>query len=207
MGANTAASVEDYLRTSFPDLDREYRDGEIVERTLPDSLHSRTQALLAFFFEALRKRFPVYVYPELRVKRREGLILIPDICVYWPERPLSRLPDTPPLVAIEILLADDRLAAVRDKFEEYRVWGVKYVWLVDRIRGECTPTARDWWKSPRCWRQRSARSLRRAMFSRTERIRQVPIYPGGRRIPGGRMPQPRRVYLPGIAPEQFGELL
>lgn len=132
MGAKPAVvSLEEYLRTSFPDLDREYRDGEIVERSLPDPFHSRTQALIGFFFEALRKRLSVFVYPELRVKLREGLILIPDVCVYWPERQTSRLPDVPPLVAIEIFSADDRPAVAQTKLEEYRAWGVKHVWLVD----------------------------------------------------------------------------
>jgi Uma2 family endonuclease len=131
MGVKTAASLDEYLRTSFPDLDREYRDGEIVERTLPDTLHSRTQVLVAFFFEALRKRFSVFACTELRLRLREGLVLIPDVCVFCPERPASRFPDFPPLVAIEIMSPDDRLTAVRDKLEEYRAWGVKHVWLVD----------------------------------------------------------------------------
>jgi Uma2 family endonuclease len=131
MGAKTAASVEEYLRTSYPDLDREFRDGEIVERSLPDTLHARTQVLIAVFFEVLRKRLPVFTYSELRVKLREGLVLIPDISVYWPAPPISRLPDVPPLIAIEILSPDDRLTAVREKLDEYRAWGVKHVWLVD----------------------------------------------------------------------------
>ena len=131
MGVKAAASLDEYLRTSFPDLDREYRDGEIVERTLPDTLHSRAQALIAFFFETLRQRLSVFAYPELRLKLREGLVLIPDVCVYWPERPASRFPEVPPLVAIEILSTDDRLTSVREKLEEFRAWGVKHVWLVD----------------------------------------------------------------------------
>jgi Uma2 family endonuclease len=131
MGVKTAASLDEYLRTSFPDLDREYRDGEIVERTLPDTLHARTQLLIGFFFEALRKMASVTPYSELRLRLREGLVLIPDICVYWPERPAGRFPDVPPLVAIEIMSPDDRLTAVREKLEEYRAWGVKHVWLVD----------------------------------------------------------------------------
>ncbi len=131
MGAKTAASLDEYLRTSFPDLDREFRDGEIVERASPDRLHSRTQVLIAFFFEALRKRLSVFAHTELCLRLREGLVLIPDVCVYWPEEPASRFPDVPPLVAIEILSADDRLTAVRDKLEEYRAWGVQHVWLVD----------------------------------------------------------------------------
>ena len=131
MGAKTAVSLEEYVRTSFPDLDKEFRDGAIVERSLPDTLHSRTQILIAVFFETLRKALPVFAYSELRLKLREGLILIPDVCVYWPSRPVSRLPDVPPLVAIEILSPDDRLTAARAKLEEYRAWGVKHVWLVD----------------------------------------------------------------------------
>jgi len=40
MGAKTGLSAEEYLRTTFADLDREYRDGELVERSLPDYLHT-----------------------------------------------------------------------------------------------------------------------------------------------------------------------
>jgi Uma2 family endonuclease len=131
MGARTTFSVDEYLRTSFPGLDREFRDGEIVERSVPDTLHARTQVLIGVFFEALRKRLSVFAYSELRLKLREGLVLIPDVCVYWPSRPPSRLPETPPLIAIEILSPDDRLTEVRDKLEQYRAWGVSHVWLVD----------------------------------------------------------------------------
>jgi Uma2 family endonuclease len=130
MGSHAITSVEEYLRTSFPDLDREYRDGELVERSLSDFLHSRTQVRLAAIFEALCKRFPVFTCTELRMKLREGLVLIPDVSVFWPSEPPS-VPDFPPLVAIEILSRDDRMAAVREKLEEYRDWGVKHVWLVD----------------------------------------------------------------------------
>jgi len=41
------------------------------------------------------------------------------------------VPDTPPLIAVEILSPDDRLSEVREKLEEYREWGVTHVWLVD----------------------------------------------------------------------------
>jgi len=131
MGAKSAISAEQYLRTSFPDLDKEYRDGEIVERSLPDLLHSFTQGLLVAFFVALRKRLPVFVYPELRLRVRSGLYLIPDVSVFHPSKPQMSVPDAPPLVAMEILSTDDRLTKVREKLEEYRTWGVPHVWLVD----------------------------------------------------------------------------
>ena len=134
MSTKAGIPVAEYLHTSYPDLDREYRDGEVVERSLPDYLHSRTQMLLGMFFEALRKRLPVYTCPELRVKLRAGLYLIPDIAVFWPSKPSvagSAPPDSPPLIAIEVLSTDDRLSKVREKLEEYKAWGVPHVWLVD----------------------------------------------------------------------------
>jgi Uma2 family endonuclease len=130
MGAKTGLSVEEYLPTSFPDLDREYRDGELVERTLPDYLHGKVQGLLFAFFAALRKTLHVHPCVETRMKVRTGLYLIPDVAVFYPTEP-DRIPENPPLVAIDVLSLDDRLAQVRDKLEEYKTWGVAHVWLVD----------------------------------------------------------------------------
>ena len=130
MGAKAAISVEEYLHTSFPDLDREYRDGEVLERTMPDYLHGSTQALLCIFFGALRKKLSLFICVETRMKLRDGLYLIPDVAVFWRSKP-PMVPDSPPLIAIEILSPDDRQTAVREKLQEYRDWGVGHVWLVD----------------------------------------------------------------------------
>ena len=131
MGTKAALPVEEYLRTAFPYLDKEYRDGELVERSLPDYLHSKTQGLLILLLGALRKTFPVFVCPELRVRVRPGLIRIPDVSVFYQNEPQERVPSTPPFIAIEILSLDDRMADVRNKLAEYRAWGVTHVWLVD----------------------------------------------------------------------------
>lgn len=130
MGAKAGISAEEYLHTSYPDLDREYRDGQIVERSLPDTLHSRTQLLLGVFFEALRQRFSLFAFPELRLKLREGLYLIPDVCVF-PSRQTQSVPDQPPLIAIEIFSSDDRMSKVLEKLAAFKAWGVPHVWLVN----------------------------------------------------------------------------
>ena len=131
MGTKAALPVAEYLRTAFPDLDKEYRDGVLVERSLPDYLHSRTQGLLIMLLGALRTVFPLFVCPELRVQVRPGLIRIPDVVVFYPNEPQEPVPAIPPFVAIEILSPDDRMADVRNKLAEYRAWGVTHVWLVD----------------------------------------------------------------------------
>ena len=130
MGARTGVSVQEYLSTSFSDTDREYRDGELVERSLPDYLHGKVQGLLAAFFAAFRKTKRVYPCVETRMKIRTGLYLIPDVAVFYSVEP-GLLPENPPLIAIEVLSLDDRLAQVREKLEEYKNWGVTHVWLVD----------------------------------------------------------------------------
>lgn len=129
MGVKTALSEEQYLRTSFPDLDKEYRDGEFVERTLPNSRHGKTQGRLFKLFDVHQEANPVFACVETRMKIRPGLYRIPDVAVFLAEPEL--VPETPPLVAIEVLSPDDRLMEVREKLEEYTAWGVQYVWLVD----------------------------------------------------------------------------
>lgn len=130
MGAKTAISLERYMHTSFPDVDREYRDGEIVERSLPDYLHGRVQGAMFAFFWALRSELALFPCVETRMRLRSNLVLIPDVAVFYPNEP-ARVPDTPPLLIAEVLSLDDRLTAVREKLEEYKAWGVPHVWLVD----------------------------------------------------------------------------
>jgi Uma2 family endonuclease len=130
MGVRTAIPIDQYLHTSFPDLDQEYRDGALVERTLPDYLHGKAQGLLVAFFVVLHKRLSVYPCVETRMRIRPNVVLIPDVAVFYPTEP-ARLPESPPLIVIEVLSIDDRMPSVRAKLQDYRVWGVPHVWLVD----------------------------------------------------------------------------
>lgn len=130
MPARTAITEEEYLRTSFDNPDREFRDGELVERSLPIFDHGETQGDLYACFSSLRAKYPVFPCVETRVKIRSGRYLIPDVAVFKGMRP-PPVPDTPPLVVIEILSPDDRMPEVLEKLEAYHAWGVQHVWLVD----------------------------------------------------------------------------
>jgi Uma2 family endonuclease len=130
MNARTVLSVEEYLHISFPDLDREYRDGELVERSLPDTEHALTQVAIAAYFHAIRAKLSLFVMTELRMKLRDGLYLIPEVAVFWPNKP-PKIPTQPPQIAIEILSEDDPMKEVRAKLGEFRNWGIANVWLVD----------------------------------------------------------------------------
>src|SRR5216683_1610706 len=120
MSTKTAISIEEYLRTSYEDLDREYVDGEIVERSLPDQLHSKTQWRLSGLIWDFSKTLPFHGRTELRSRVGATRIRIPDLAIYAGAEPNAMVPTEPPLVAIEILSPDDRHSELMQKFEEYQ---------------------------------------------------------------------------------------
>ena len=131
MASKVQIPVEEYLRTSYDGPDREYLDGEVVERNVGNNPHSETQWRLSIFFGELSKQHPVHGRPELRVRVGERRYRVVDLAVYAGERPSELVPPAPPLLAIEILSPDDRMAEMLDKLREYRRWGVRHVWLID----------------------------------------------------------------------------
>jgi Uma2 family endonuclease len=126
----TSISVAEYLRTSL-DPDREYVDGEIVERNVGEKPQSKVQGKLIQIFYELAKIHPLFCFPELRMKLAEGRYRIPDVAVFAVQEPEENVPDAPPLAAIEIVSPDDRYTEILRKLEEYRAWGVPHVWLAD----------------------------------------------------------------------------
>jgi Uma2 family endonuclease len=128
--AAVQTSVEEYLTTSYSP-DREYRDGVLVERNVGDEGHSSLQALLSAYIVVRQKQWNVKVYTELRIKVREGWYPLPDVCVYSQPAPRERYPERLPLLWIEILSEDDRVADVWGNAAELVKNGVPYVWVID----------------------------------------------------------------------------
>lgn len=120
---------------SFDGADREYVDGDIVERVVGDKLHSILQGRLIEIFYELRKRHPLYALPEPRHRVRATSYRIPDVAVFAGQKPTEDIPSSPPHIAIEIVSPDDRYTETMQKLEEYRAWGVPNVWVIDpRLR-------------------------------------------------------------------------
>ena len=130
MGAQTLVSLTEYLSTSYSP-DREYRDGAVLERNVGDYEHSLVQGKLTIYIGVRRKTWHVEVFPELRIRVREDWYPIPDVCVYALPVPKERVPTSPPLLWIEILSPDDRMADVWRKADELVANGVPNVWIID----------------------------------------------------------------------------
>ena len=128
---STAVSVEEYLRTSYPDGDREYVDGRIIERNLGERDHSRLQRKLIVYFATREKTLGTYCFPEQRVHVKPTRFRIPDVCVYLGAEPEEQVFHTPPFLAVEILSKDDRAGEVGEKIQDYLDFGVRFVWIID----------------------------------------------------------------------------
>jgi Uma2 family endonuclease len=58
------------------------------------------------------------------------LFRVPDLAVFT-NPPAEQAPSSPPLVVVEITSPDDRHQDLLQKLEEYRVWGVQHIWVVE----------------------------------------------------------------------------
>jgi len=131
MATKAQITAEQYLHMTF-EHDAEFVRGEIVERTLPDLLHSATQAKVCFQLANLRSRFRLLPCIGIRMKLVEGLYRVADVAVFS-NHPVEDYPEQPPLVVVEIISPDDRHHYVMKKLEEYRNWGVQNIWVVDPL--------------------------------------------------------------------------
>jgi Uma2 family endonuclease len=139
MATSSLVSVDQYLTTSYrPDCD--YVDGVLLERNVGEFDHGRLQTAIAAFYYNHRKQWRVHASTEQRVQVAPTRFRIPDVCVSAETEP-EQIFRTPPLICIEILSEDDRLAEMRERVEDYLNFGVPYVWILDphqRTAWRCT---------------------------------------------------------------------
>jgi Uma2 family endonuclease len=130
MATQIKVPLDEYLRTSY-EPDREFLDGEILERTVGGYPHSWVQRRLLLELERLSGVSPLHTCPELRVRVAENRYRVIDLAVYREGEPAERFPSAPPFIAIEILSPTDPAADILQKLEEYAAWGVAHIWLID----------------------------------------------------------------------------
>ena len=130
MAAATQISVEEYLQTTYRP-DRDYVDGEVVERNLGEYDHSRPQMRLILFFGTREKEWHIRVVPEQRVQVNPHRFRIPDVCVVLAESPVEAIFRHPPLICIEILSKDDTFKSVTERLDDYVAMGVPNIWVVE----------------------------------------------------------------------------
>ena len=128
MSTTHLVSVEEYLRTSHQDGDREYVDGQIVERNLGEFDHSDLQTAIAVYLRTRYQQFWTGV--EIRVQVSPTRFRVPDVCLTL-SRPQGRIITPPPFLIVEVLPPDDRAGDLEEKIRDYLAFGVSYIWVVN----------------------------------------------------------------------------
>ena len=124
--------VEEYLRTVYRP-DRDYVDGEVMQRNLGERDHSTLQRELIVYFHVRKREWNVFVYPEQRIQVAARRFRIPDLCVYVGAPPREQIFTTPPFICIEVLSPEDRMARVQDRIDDYLKFGVPYVFVINPV--------------------------------------------------------------------------
>jgi Uma2 family endonuclease len=127
MAGSLHLTPEEYLSTSFEGGDREYVDGEVIERNVGENKHSFIQCRFAGALGPLVKTKRLVGFTELRLRLSPTRFRIPDIAIYR-DRPSERVPSTPPLAVVAIISPDDRYSDLVRKLDEYAAWGVNHIW-------------------------------------------------------------------------------
>jgi Uma2 family endonuclease len=123
--------IGEYLNTSYRP-DREYVDGEVLERNVGKNEHSRLQALLAMWFGRFEDEWGVATFTEQRVQVSATRIRIPDVLLV-PLAPHPNVLVDPPILVVEILSPDDSYAETERRASDYLAMGVGTVWIIDPV--------------------------------------------------------------------------
>lgn len=129
MKSSTLVSVEEYLASHY-DPDRDYVDGELVERNVGEYDLARLQMLLAGYLLRGEKKWNIRVLVEQRVQVRTARYRVPDICVIHRSTEIHQILDCPPFLCIEVLSPNDSLESLQEHIDDYLSFGVAFVWVV-----------------------------------------------------------------------------
>ena len=129
MATSTRLSLLDYMKTSFRP-DREFVDGELVERNIGKWEHARLQALLAIWLQSQEKTWSVKVAIEQRVQVSATRVRIPDVMLVS-RGPQPEVIVEPPVLVVEILSPDDTYTETQSRSADYLHMGVPCVWIID----------------------------------------------------------------------------
>ena len=130
MAAVTQISVTEYLNISYRP-DRDYVDGEVLERNLGEYAHSRPHGRLLGFLGNRENDWSIVVLPSQRVQMAPQRIRVTDVCVVLADAPVEQIVRHPPLICIEILSKDDTFKSVTERLDDYLAMGVPNVWVIE----------------------------------------------------------------------------
>ncbi len=130
MATNTLLSTVEYLRTSFENPEPDYVDGELVERSMPNYFHSRTQVRLSDALKPWEDRRQLFRASEVRLLVASARFRVVDFAVFASEQD-ELIPRDPPYAVVEIVSPDDGYEDLMSKLGDYEQAGVEFIFVAD----------------------------------------------------------------------------
>lgn len=122
--------LEVYLRSSY-ELDAEYVDGVVDERSGGEWNHSNWQAAILDFYRTHSKEWNVRVRLSLRMQVNPTRYRIPDVAVLDRNLPVEEVITHPPIAVFEVLSPEDAVARMMTKLGDYEQMGIQTILVLD----------------------------------------------------------------------------
>lgn len=122
--------VEEYLNSSFPGPEPDFIEGEVVERSVPNTFHSSTQGDLFEVFRPWKQRGDLFPYSEIRLRLRARKFRVADFAVFR-NKQREAIPEDVPLCVVEIVSPNDLYEDLTDKLADYEAAGVEFLFVAD----------------------------------------------------------------------------
>ena len=120
--------LSEYLgQTYHPDCD--YVEGVREERNVGVMKHGAAQTALASY--VLYRISVFWAVVEVRVQVKADRFRVADVTIVRGGMPAEDIFTTPPEVAVEVLLPEDRIAAIQERIDDYLGFGIPCVWVID----------------------------------------------------------------------------
>jgi Uma2 family endonuclease len=123
-------SVQEYLTTSY-EADREYVDGELLERHSGEWPHSMVHAVISCLLFQRETQLGIRVLMSQRIQVGPTRFRVPDSCVVLASDPRDPIVRKPPFLCVEIVDRTDTDSGLNVKLSDYFQMGVRYVWVID----------------------------------------------------------------------------
>jgi Uma2 family endonuclease len=123
-------TIEEYLNTSYHP-DREFVDGQVIERNVGLRTHSLAQAGVICYFAARAAESGIKVFPGVRVQVSPSRIRVPDVTVIKRSQFQGEIFTAPPHLCIEVLSKEDTMDYIQEKIDDYLRFGVPYIWIIN----------------------------------------------------------------------------
>jgi Uma2 family endonuclease len=127
--ATTLVSPQEYLNTGYRP-EREYVDGELVDRPMTTMNHGAVESSTTIYFGTHEEEWQIRVFTNTRLRTTPTKYRVPDVLVL--ERPFVTGPAVTeaPAIVIEIVSPDDTHDSLMDRCVEYETLGVRNILIV-----------------------------------------------------------------------------